>query len=200
MLSAMSGCAYRLGMVFGDEAERADDPGRRLELFQLFDRCFFSVRVATALKLRLRREPMRAPSRDADGLGDREILAEPEGPAPENLDGERPDRERYDADREREREPVTLPILLRTLSRVADDAAALAGPPAAELPALRELLARATGGAAPATRSRPEARPSVSRPTGTLRARLAGSATTTILPPPKASGLETRSATGPPRG
>lgn len=57
MLSELSQCAYRLGLAFGHEAERAEDAARRLEYFRLFDRCFFAVRVATALELRLWRTP-----------------------------------------------------------------------------------------------------------------------------------------------
>lgn len=64
MLPEMSACAYRLGMAFGQAAEPAEDDGRRLEMFQLFDRCFFAVRVATALQLRLRREGGMALARE----------------------------------------------------------------------------------------------------------------------------------------
>ena len=53
----MSRCAYRLGLEFGREAERTEDLAGKLEYFRLFDRCFFSVRVTTALELRLRRSP-----------------------------------------------------------------------------------------------------------------------------------------------
>ncbi|MBI1197965.1 MAG: hypothetical protein GC203_08880 [Phenylobacterium sp.] len=176
MLSALSGCAYRLGMAFGDEAERVDDWDRRLELFQLFDRCFFSVRVATALRMRLRREAA-APERlrETESLRDREDRAEP--------------AERMDSDRERESERASLPILLKTLNGVADDAADLPGPPPAELLTLRELLARTTGDT-----------PRPTPPRGTLRARLAGSSVAAVtLPPRKTSGLATRPATGPPR-
>ena len=60
MLSELSQCAYRLGLAFGHEAERAEDTARKLEYFRLFDRCFFAVRVATALELRLRRAPTAA--------------------------------------------------------------------------------------------------------------------------------------------
>jgi hypothetical protein len=56
-LSDLSECAYRLGLAFGREAEQAGDTARTLEYFRLFDRCFFAVRVATALELRLQRTP-----------------------------------------------------------------------------------------------------------------------------------------------
>ena len=56
-LSELSACAYRLSLAFGREAEGAEDAARKLEYFRLFDRCFFAVRVATALELRLWRAP-----------------------------------------------------------------------------------------------------------------------------------------------
>ena len=59
MLAEMSACAYRLGMSFGRQAEAAQETSRKLEMFRLFERCFFAVRVATALQLRLRREEDR---------------------------------------------------------------------------------------------------------------------------------------------
>lgn len=185
-LSELSQCAYRLGMAFGAEAQRAEETARKLEYFELFERCFFAVRVATALELRLRRA--RGPDREA--LSDRE----------------RPDTERtecdrdYDADRdresEREREGASIPILLRTLGSVAADAAALPGREPAALPALRELLAQVTLAPQPAGARSPAA--------GALRTRLAGSATVPILisTAPARSGLRLpaalRHATGPP--
>lgn len=197
MLSEMSACAYRLGMALGREAERADAWDRKLELFNLFDRCFFSVRVATALQLRLQRAPAAASQRaevcDAETLPER-------GDPPE---AERPGRERLDADREREAEGVSLSILLKTLKGVAADASALPGPQPAELPTLRQLIAQVTREPAP---SRP--------PASGLRARLTSSATAAVaaLSPPSARpearlslpripqpGLPLRAATGPPR-
>lgn len=141
MLSDLTECAYRLGVAFGAEAERAETTGRALEYFKLFDRCFFSVRVAIALKLRLgRAAPALAAERD-----------EPEHDAPERdpSEAERPERERlgYEYDREREVEQASLPVLLKTLAGVAADAAALPGPPPADLPTLQELLAQFSGGA-----------------------------------------------------
>ncbi|HEX7886950.1 MAG TPA: hypothetical protein VF474_13320 [Phenylobacterium sp.] len=193
MLSEMSACAYRLGMALGCEAERVEAWERKLELFNLFDRCFFSVRVATALQLRLQRSPAAASPRTE--VSDAATLPEPADP-PET---EAPGRERLDADREREAEGVSLPILLKTLQGVATDACALPGPPPAELPTLRELLARVTQAPAPVTR--PQA--------SGLRTRLAGSATAAVatLSPPSARPearlplprLPLRAATGPPR-
>jgi len=187
-LSDLRQCAYRLGLAFGHEAERAETHERRMELFRAFDRCFFAVRVTTSLELRLRRAPAALP-------------AEPEREAErtEALERDPPERaggERYDErDRDVEREPASLPILLRTLEGVVADARALSGPPPAELPTLRELLAQVTSG--------PIAEP---RPAGSaLRARLAGSATTQalVLPPPTRPGLHgappLRRSTGPPR-
>ena len=178
-LVALSECASRLAERFGAEAERA--PAGELQAFELFERCFFAVRVATALQLRLWQTPGAA--RDAGAArADRSDAA---------LDrGLTRDRD-SDRDRDREREPASLPLLLKTLETVAEDATALAGPAPAELPTLRELLARLT--TAPAK-----------PPAGSgLRARLAGSATAPVmtLPPPTRPSpiLALHRATGPPR-
>ena len=176
-LSELSACAYRLGTKFGAEAERAETPERELACFELFERCFFAVRVATALQLRLWQTP--AAARDAGAArADRPDAALDRGLA----------RDR-DFDRDREREPASLPLLLKTLDAVAEDAAALAGPAPAELPTLRELLAQLT--TAPA------------KPSTGLRTRLAGSVAAPIktIPPPTrpSSILELHRATGPPR-
>jgi hypothetical protein len=198
MLAEMSACAYRLGLTFAHEAERAEDPGRRLEMYQLFDRCFFAVRVATALQLRLRREAgaaaEREGSRETDGEAeDLRDPAETERPEPN-------ERERIEADRDRdrEREPASLPVLLGTLKGVAADAAALPGRKPGELPTLQDLLARAT--AAPSS-ARPTP-PSTSK-APPLRERLAGSAAVAVATVPQtlrpSPGLAARRATGPPR-
>ena len=192
-LSELTECAYRLGLAFGAEAEQAETPERRVEYFQLFDRCFFGVRVAIALQLRLQRAPAGQDALSARGDPSERDQAEREAADHDGLD-------RYtERDRERDLEPASLPILLRTLGGVAADAAALPGPEPAELPTLRELLAQVT--------SQPTATPSPRAGGASLRARLAGSATTQALtlPPPKGSGpelriaLPTRQATGPPR-
>jgi hypothetical protein len=203
MLSELSECAYRLGVAFGGEAEGAEDAGRRLEYFQLFDRCFFAVRVATALELRLLRAPavrpelQEAPAGRED-LRDRDGRFENEGAEDERPDCDtKPERERDEADRDREAEPASLPVLLRTLDGVAADAAALPGPQPAALPTLRELLAHVTSDAPP-----PAAR---AKTPASLRAQLAGSgaAQALALAPPRPSGpgggLAVRRATGPPR-
>ncbi|MFC3069760.1 hypothetical protein [Phenylobacterium soli] len=190
MLSEMSACAYRLGMAFGAAAERAEDGGERLEMFGLFERCFFAVRVATALQLRLRRE-----GAIAEGVGPE--TERPEAERAEAIEA-RPERERFEGDRERDRETerASLPLFLNTLQGVAAEAAALPSPLSdlgpAELPALQQLLARA---------STSPARPPP--PRTPLRDRLAGSAALALsgvspalrpahIPP-------TRRATGPPR-
>ncbi|HET6969861.1 MAG TPA: hypothetical protein VFH92_01940 [Phenylobacterium sp.] len=195
MLLELSQCAYRLGLVFAAEAERAEAAKARLEYFQLFDRCFFSVRVATALRLRLRREPAAA----RDAAGEREDLRErADPPEREAQDADRDRGSDYDRDRERDREieRASLPLLLRTLDGVVADAAALPGPEPAGLSALRALLAPAASRAlrAPARPQRPD-----------LRARLAASTVTPGLAPAPAARLPlradqpVRSATGPPR-
>jgi hypothetical protein len=193
MLAELSACAYRLGLTFGREAEQAQDPDRRLEMYQLFDRCFFAVRVATALQLRLRRESGWAPSGEAAREADGEAEDLRERDAAETERPESDERERMDADRDRERdsEPASLPILLGTLTTVAADAAALPGRKPGELPTLNDILARATAAPSPAI---PVPR------TPPLRDRLAGSAavavTTTLRPSPP---LPAPRATGPPR-
>jgi hypothetical protein len=183
-LSELSECAYRLGLAFGAEAERAGDHTRKIEYFELFERCFFSVRVATALQLRLRREQRAEPLTDRETL---DAVAEREPSEREDFD--RDPRER---DREADRERASLPVLLKTLRGVADAAATLPGPEPAALPTLRELLAHAAP--QPSTQARPP---------GVLRARLAGSATAPALAPTSLarSGLSPppRRATGPPR-
>lgn len=190
MLSEMRQCAYRLGLAFGAEAERAETHERRMEFFQLFDRCFFAVRVAAALELRLR----RAPAVREEAAEREEERAEP--PEQDRAERERPD---YEDEREREAEPASLPVFLRTLNDVVADASALPMPAPAALPTLRELLARVTSEPAPAAQPRTTG--------GALRSRLAGSATVhalTLSPTPARSalrvGLPARRATGPPFG
>ena len=90
---------------------------------------------------------------------------------------------RVERDRDREVEPASLPIFLRTLEGVAADAAALPGPAPGALPTLRELLAQIAS--APAAVAVPR------KPGGDLRARLAASATAMAVftcsrsPPPR---------------
>jgi len=189
MLAEMSACSYRLGMAFGREAERTEDWKRKLELVDLFERCFFGVRVSIALGLRLRREAGMPLGRagEADGRDP------PETEQPET-DTTGPPRERLDADRERETERASLPLLLKTLRGVAADAAALPGPPKAELSALTTLLARASGD--PHSRIGPAS--------GGLRSRLAGAAAVATATGPPRTAVATlarrpRPATGPPR-
>jgi hypothetical protein len=117
-----------------------------LEYFQAFDRCFFSARVGIALEMRLARAGIcveRAePRSDREDLLDRETLADPP---------EREDALRYtERDRDREVERASFPTLIRALERVAEGVPALPGPEPAELPTLRELLARVKARPAPA--------------------------------------------------
>ena len=137
------------------------------------------MRVATALQLRLWREP--SPARGAE--------REPAVRA-DRLDLDV--RLARDQDRDREREPASLPLLLKTLGGIAEDAAALPGPAPADLPTLSELLAQLTTD--PAKQS---------APTGPgLRARLAGSAAAPLVtfpPPPTRPSRILHHATGPPR-
>ena len=130
-LLELGDCAYRLGKTFAEQAEHAVAVSEKVEFYRLFERCFFSVRMAISLRMRLRR------------LTAIEAIPRPEThhSETERPETERPDWRETEREREREREPASLPLLLRTLNRVADDAAALPGPVPAELPTLRELLA-----------------------------------------------------------
>lgn len=185
-LSDMAECAYRLGMAFGAAAEKAQGTDQWLRYFNAFDRCFFAVRVSTALELRLGRAPAepREAESDRENLIDRADPPETEPP------------ERYDErDRDRETERASLPTLLRTLEGVVADAETLPGPAPAELVTLRELIAHAK--AAPS--------PAAPRTAQSLRSRLSGSGAAAALPPrPHLASnvgqiLAARRATGPPR-
>lgn len=190
-LSDMADCAYRLGVAFGAAAETALGTDRWLPFFNAFDRCFFSIRVSTALELRLR----RTPAEPREAASDREELIErPDPPETEDRDRGHDARER---DRDRETERASLPILLRALEAVVADAAALPDPKPAELLTLRELLAHA--------KAEPGPTPAAPTSAQSLRARLAGSVAATAPPPTRhpASNvgqvLAARRATGPPR-
>jgi len=187
-LDHMREAAFGLGMGFARAAEVEGDLDRKLQLFDAFHRSFASVRLSIALAMRLRREA-QAPARVETERDERaEALERSDAP-------ERP--ERYDErDRDRESERVSLPLLLRTLERVADDAQALM-PQAAELPSLRELLDR--------VRAQPAAATPPTTAQSPLRARLSGGTAALTLPPPARSalpglpGASPRRSTGPPR-
>lgn len=192
----MREAAFGLGMAFAQAATDEGDFDRKLQMSDAFQRSFASVRLSIALAMRLRHEARTAPRAEAEPAG-RDVERDE---APEASDHvERP--ERYDErDRDRETERATLPLLLRTLEHVAEDARALI-PQAAELPTLHELLDRVRAQPAP-----PTPRPPASSPTaGPLRTRLSGgTATLTLTPPPRpglpgAPGAATRRSTGPPR-
>lgn len=201
MLAEMAQCAYRLGVAFGAEAERAETHERRMECFHLFDRCFFAVRVATALRLRLRREGLAAgrsvPA--AERLTETEREGErAEAPDPCDADPDR-DPTYTETDRDREREPVSVPAFLNTLRDVAAGASALPGPAPDALSTLRGLLDQVPASPLLKTPS-PPARTSAAA----LRSRLAGA--TAVLAPAKLAlptglrGAPLRRATGPPPG
>jgi hypothetical protein len=191
-LSEMAQCAYRLGMAFGAAAEQAQGTDGWLAYFNAFDRCFFAVRVATALQLRLD----RAPAEPREAATDRESLSERLDP---ETDGGDRDRGYDERDRDRESERASLPVLLRTLEGVAADAQALPCAEPAELLTLRELIAHAKAAPAPAP----------SEAAQSLRSRLTGSGAAPA-PPPKphlasnvgqilAARRAPSRATGPPR-
>lgn len=188
MLAKLREPACRLGMAFAAAAEQAEGTDKWLEYFHAFDRCFFSARVAIALELRLERVSASSaqPRTEREDLSDREALLEREpDEAPERYEPE------YDRERESEIEPASFPILLRALDGVVEAAAALPGPEPAELPTLRELIARVKAQPQPESASRPP-----------LRTRLAGSAAA-LAQRRTASNvgavLAARRATGPPR-
>ena len=193
-LSEMAECAYRLGMAFGAATEKAQGTDGWLAYFNAFDRCFFAVRVATALELRLN----RTPAEPREAAADREALIDradpPETPESET-DGHDRDRGYDERDRDRETERASLPILLRTLEGVAADAETLPAAEPAELLTLRELIAHAKAAPSPAQTETAQ----------NLRSRLTGSGAA-LAPPPRphlASNvgqvLAARRATGPPR-
>jgi hypothetical protein len=192
-LSELSEAAYRLGLAFGAEAERAAEVSRKVEFFQLFERCFFAVRMATALELRLTHAPATASRRE---VGDRERLERADPPERERTERDADRDADRDRDRDREVERASLPVLLKTLRGVAADAAALPGPEPAALPTLRELLAEMAAPTAPAA-----AQPAIG---GRLRARLTGSAAPAVtilarpLPNPGQAASRPRRSTGPP--
>lgn len=186
-LSDLSQCAYALGVAFGREAQAETDHARRLQYFQLFDRCFHGFRVAVALKLRLTRASgalwrERDPS-EAEDLRD----------GADATDRERAERDApgQDRDRDSDREAASLPILLKTLNGVVAEAAALPGPHPAELPTLSELLRRmsakpGTGAASPSREPNAAGVAVLARPPAALqptaRSRLLIGAAPTPLP------------------
>jgi hypothetical protein len=193
MLAEMREPAFRLGMAFAAEAERACDMARKIEFFHLFDRCGFAVRVGIALELRLERTPAaraapREPASDREDLRDRETLAERD-----EADDDRGLRYEPEYERERETERASFPILIRALEGVVAEAAELPGPPPAELITLRELLAKA------------KAAPPAPRAPGPRLKACPGGVETAVGPPPRrpasnvAEVLAARRATGPPR-
>jgi len=191
-LSEMAECAYRLGMAFGAATEAAQGTGDWLPYFNAFDRCFFAVRVATALQLRLD----RAPSAPREAATDREALvdrADPPETSESDTDGHDRDRgcDDRDRDRDRETERASLPILLRTLEGVAADVKTLPCAEPAEVLTLRELIAHAKAAPSPraseALAPRPQSGPCLASNVGK------------VLAARRAPGRAPNRATGPPR-
>ena len=184
MLDALTQCAYRLGLAFGAEAERAQGKAM-LEACERFDRCFFSVRMGIALQLRLSQaQTVRLEAKSGGDPTERDSVERE--PCEHRFRAEPVERER-----ERETERASVPLLLNALEAVAAGAASLPGPAPAALLTLRELLAKlsSTPAAAPAAVATPPP-----RPPGDLRTRLAASTSPSILTAPPL-----RRATGPPR-
>ena len=185
MLDALTQCAYRLGRAFAAEAERSHGKAM-LETYERFSRCFFSVRMGIALKLRLGRlQPVRLATATETETEREAVEREPS----DHLTRAEP----LERERDRETERASMPLLLNALETVAADAASLPGPAPTDLLTLRELLA--TFSSAPAQSPIPAPAVAPLRPTGDLRIRLAATASASILtiPPPR------RHATGPPR-
>ncbi|MBL8771845.1 MAG: hypothetical protein JNK30_10730 [Phenylobacterium sp.] len=184
MLARMREPALELGCAVA-EAAKASVVGdaRFFGLTELYLKCFAAVRLSIALELRLEREARLASRAAPDGpLAGRDADLEPT-PEPERLDS--------DLAGERERETASFPLLLRTLEGVVDEAASLVTPEPAELPTLRDLMARLQGPRAEAP----------ARPSRDLRARLSGSASVAVLPRPVLTPSQPGGrATGPPRG
>jgi hypothetical protein len=194
MLEAMVECAYGLGVAFGEAAKAEADHARRLELFDAFNRGFLAVRMGIRLSMTLRAppKPARAEAAERDPPETTEMDAATEADRPERDPGD-------GAERERDREPVSLPKFLATLRGVAADAARLDLPTdlRASASTLQDLLARAKADAAASAAVRPAGGVDVMRPAAP-RTALLGSASTGLaaplvrrgvgLPPPRRSG------------
>ena len=126
-LESLVDCAKTISLAIGEAAKTETDRVRQLELFDAFQRGFFSVRMGIRLALTLRAGPR--PVRMASGASESEKPVS-ETPAAERLeterlDAERPetlqidriDRERLAVERERDREyeVVSLPSFLKAL-------------------------------------------------------------------------------------
>ncbi len=192
MIGAMTQCAYQLGVTASGIAQSAgDDLARFLAFSTEFRHCFFAVRMG----IRLSQFEVVAP---------RVAAASVETPDRERT--ERADRDdargriEADRDRERDREPVSLPQFLKTLGLVAKNAEQVRAELPAHirdttLPTLHALLRQAT--------ATPEREPValLARPptTPAVRSRLLNSTGThgvspgpppqpPILPPRRSSG------------
>ena len=152
-LESLVDCAKTISLAIGEAAKVETDRVRQLELFDAFQRGFFSVRMGIRLALTLRapRSVRVAPSAsDTERLETERTEAE----RPETLQTDRIDRERLAVERERDREyeAVSLPNFLKALGVVSAKAARLDDLPAhvcnEVLPTLDRLLARANTDAA----------------------------------------------------
>ena len=191
MIGAMTQCAYQLGVTASGIAQSAgDDLARFLAFSTEFRHCFFAVRMG----IRLSQFEVVAPR----------VAAAASVETPDRERTERADRDdargriEADRDRERDREPVSLPQFLKTLGLVAKNAEQVRAELPAHirdttLPTLHALLRQAAAEPAPvAVLTRPTTAPAV-------RARLLSSAGAPgfnpgsparppILPPRRSSG------------
>ena len=174
MISAMTGCAYELGLAASRIAQAAgEDAARFLAASAEFRHCFFAVRMGIRLKMAHGTVARAAPGAvRAEGSVERERAEWPERPDWGADPGERGRTER-EREREGDREPVSLPQFLKTLGVTAANAEARrAELPAAirdtTLPRLQGLLRQANApaervgaspGAAAAVLARPPAAP-----------------------------------------
>ena len=167
MIGAMTQCAYQLGVTASGIAQSAgDDLARFLAFSTEFRHCFFAVRMG----IRLSQFEVMAPR----------VAAAASVETPDRERTERADRDdargriEADRDRERDREPVSLPQFLKTLGLVAKNAEQVRAELPAHirdttLPTLHGLLRQATATPAVAVLARPPAAPAA-------RARLLSSA------------------------
>lgn len=199
MLEGMVDCAHALGLAFGAAATGETDTKRSLERLDAFQKCFLAVRMGIRMCMSLRAgRPAAAPVRAAAVERSETRERDPAEHDPTETEAlERPDPP--ERERDRDYEPVSLPIFLRTLGVVARDAAGLDDRLPAQarqaLPALQGLLAQAQSNPSASRTSRPTpaAVAVLARPAPAARRdKLLGSAATS-LPGPRPPGARPRS-------
>lgn len=188
MVETLVDCAHELAVAFGAAAKAEAAHRPKIELVDAFNRCFQAVRLGIRLSLTLRAPPKPAAAQEAAGTDRTEALELPEA-------ADRPDhaepRERIEAERDRDYEPVSLPKFLSTLGVAAAAAGRLEAhlpPHVAErtLPTLDVLLAEArTEPPEPTPPGDLLVRPKPVHGEAAPRARLLGSAAAPLAPYPR---------------